>query len=144
MKRIFLLCCLTIFISCNTTPDKPSKPTFLIGNWVRLNDTEGNKTFETWKADFTGMGFTIKEEKTTFKEIMSIVEIKDTLHLKVSNVNETPTYFKFTSQTDTSFVCENPQNEFPKKIHYYIENQQIKAIISDNDFRIDFIFEKVK
>lgn len=144
MKRVFLLCCLTILISCNTTSHKPSKPDFLIGNWVRLNDTEGNKTFETWKTDFTGMGFSIKDEKTTFKELMSIVEINDTLHLKVSNVGEKPVFFKFTQQTDTSFVCENPQNEFPKKIHYYIENQQLKAVISDNEFRIDFVFEKVK
>jgi hypothetical protein len=138
------MCSLILITSCKKEEKKNLKPTFLVGNWIRLNDTEENKTYETWKSDLTGMGLTINNGKTVFNEQMSILEINDTLHLKVSNVNETPTYFKFTSQTDTSFVCENPQNEFPKKIHYYIENQQLKAIISSDDFRIDFIFEKVK
>lgn len=67
------------------------------------------------------MGFTIKNEITTFKEIMSIVEIKDTLHLKVEFVGKKPTFFKFTQQTDTSFVCENSQNEFPKRFIYILK-----------------------
>ena len=72
-----------------------------------------------------------------------VVTIKDTLYLEVSGINEQPTLFKFTEQTDSSFVCENPQNEFPKKIKYFLDNKQLKAIISAEDFRIDFIFEKV-
>ena len=55
---------------------------------------------------------------------------------------KTPTFFKFTQQTGTSFVCENPKNEFPKKIKYYLQNAQLKAIISTDDFRIHFVFEK--
>ncbi|MBG7611266.1 hypothetical protein IU405_03300 [Polaribacter sp. BAL334] len=144
MRTLVVFFCAILLVNCQKEVKKPSKPTFLIGNWIRLNDSEGNKTYENWKSDLTGMGITINNGKTVFNEQMSILEINDTLHLKVSNVNETPTYFKFTSQTDTSFVCENPQNEFPKKIHYFIENQQLKAIISSDDFRIDFIFEKVK
>lgn len=143
MRVLVVFFCAILLANCQKEVKKPSKPTFLIGNWIRLNDTEGNKTYENWKSDLTGMGLTINNGKTVFNEQMSILEINDTLHLKVSNVNETPTYFKFTSQTDTSFVCENPKNEFPKKIHYYIENQQLKAIISADDFRIDFIFDKV-
>lgn len=144
MKPIFFICCLALFISCEISFDKKTKPAFLIGNWIRLNDSDGNKTYETWKADFTGFGFTMNNEKTTFKEIMSIVELNDSLHLKVEGVNEKPTYFKFTQQTDTSFVCENQQNDFPNKIHYYLENKQLKAIVSSDDFRIDFIFEKIE
>ncbi len=143
MRTLFVFLCVIFLTSCQKEIKKPSKPSFLIGNWIRLNDTKGNKTYETWKNDFTGMGLTIKNGETVFNEQMSILEINDTLHLKVSNVNETPTYFKFTSQTDTSFVCENPKNEFPKKIHYFIENKQLKAIISTDDFRIDFVFEKI-
>lgn len=143
MKAYFFIFCLILITSCQKEKKKPSKPSFLIGNWIRLNDTEEYKTYEIWKSDFTGMSFNLKNEKRTFNELMSILEIKDTLHLKVSNVNETPVYFKFTSQTDTSFICENPKNEFPKKIHYFIENQQLKTIISSEDFRIDFVFEKI-
>jgi hypothetical protein len=90
------------------------------------------------------MGYTKQGDKTSFQEILSIVTIKDTLHLKVEGINETPTLFKFTEQNDFSFVCENQQNEFPKKIKYYLENDQLKAIVSSPDFRIEFVFEKVK
>ena len=82
-------------------------------------------------------------ETTIETETMAIIAIKDTLYLEVSGINEQPTLFKFTEQTDSSFVCENPQNEFPQKINYFLDNKQLKAIVSGDDFRIDFIFEKV-
>ena len=92
--------------------------------------------------NFKGIGYTKQGKKTSFKEILSIVTINDTLNLKVEGVNEKPTFFKFTAQTDTSFVCENLKNEFPKKIQYYLDNQHLKAIVSSEDFRIDFVFKK--
>lgn len=144
MRNILFLVCIIFLCSCKKESEKIGNPSFLIGNWVRLNDVEGSKTYENWNVNYTGMSYTIKDGNTSFKETMRIVSINDTLHLKVSGVNKTPTYFKFTQQTDTSFVCENPKNEFPKKIKYYLENKQLKAIISSDDFRIDFIFEKVK
>lgn len=131
-------------VSCQDKKSEIKKPTFLIGNWKRLNDKEGSQTYETWNTNFTGIGYTKQEQKTTFQEILSIVKIKDTLYLKVEGVHETATLFKFTHQTDTSFVCENSQNEFPKKIQYYLENKQLKAIVSADDFRVDFVFEKTK
>lgn len=130
-------------ISCQNQTNKREKPSFLIGNWIRLNDKEGSKTYETWNTNFKGIGYTKQGQKTSFEEILSIVTIKDTLYLKVEGVNETATLFKFTQQTDTSFVCENPKNEFPKKIKYYLENEQLKAIVSADDFRIDFVFDRI-
>ena len=130
-------------ISCQNQTNKREKHSFLIGNWIRLNDKEGSKTYETWNTNFKGIGYTKQGQKTSFEEILSIVTIKDTLYLKVEGVNETATLFKFTQQTDTSFVCENPKNEFPKKIKYYLENEQLKAIVSADDFRIDFVFDRI-
>lgn len=142
MKKIFFLFVLTLLFSCQKEAAK--KPSFLIGNWKRTNDKAGNQTFETWNKDFTGKGYTKKGGKTTFEETLSIVNINDTLHLKVVGVNPTPTLFKFTNQTDTSFVCENPKNDFPKKITYYKDGKQLKAIVANSNFKIDFIFEEVK
>ena len=139
MRLICFYCCFLLIISCQNKVEKIKKPSFLIGNWIRLNDKQGNQTYETWNTNFTGMGNTKQGEKTTFKEILSIVNLKDTLFLKVEAVNEEPTLFKFTNQTDTSFICENPKNEFPKKIRYWIENKQLKAEVSNSDFKIDFI-----
>jgi hypothetical protein len=131
-------------ISCQNETKKDKKPTFLIGNWKRLNDKPGSQTYEMWNTNLVGMGYTMKGKKRSFQEILSILNIKDTLYLEVKGVNEDPTLFKFTQQTDSSFVCENSENEFPKKIKYYLENKQLKAIVSADDFRIDFVFEKVE
>lgn len=117
------------------------KPEFIVGKWTRLNDTQEKKTYEIWNSDFKGMGYTIKEKDTVFKEILSVVSIQDTLFLKVVGVNEKPTLFKFISQTDSSFVCENSNNEFPKKIQYWKVNDTLKARVwNEGGFELLFDF----
>ena len=143
MRNLVLLFSLVLIISCNKVK-KPQQPTWLIGKWERINEKPNKRTFDFWNKDLTGKGFTIRENDTVFKELMSIVTINDTLHLKVEGVNETPTLFKFTQQTDTSFVCENPENEFPKKIYYYKDGKQLKCKISNTKFSVDFVFKKLK
>ena len=117
-------------------------PSFLLGNWIRINDKDSVTTYETWQNNFSGFGLTLKGKDTTFFEKMKIINKNDTLYLKVSGVNESPTPFKFTEQTDSSFVCINQENEFPKKIKYWLENDLLKATVSNDDFKIDFIFER--
>ncbi len=141
MRVSIFLFCMIIISSCKTE-NIIQKPNFIIGNWERLNDAKGKKTYENWKTDFTGLGITIKEKDTVFKEVLSIISINDTLTLKVENVNETGTLFKITSQTDTSFVAENPTHDFPTKIKYWLENKQLKAHVSNKEFGIDFVFIK--
>ena len=111
---------------------------------IRVNNKDRLTTYETWQKDFSGIGLTLKGKDTTFFEKMEIINVNNALILEVSGVNETPTLFKFTHQSDTSFVCENPENEFPKKIKYWIDNELLKATISNADFKIEFIFEKAK
>ncbi|PWG04198.1 hypothetical protein [Polaribacter aquimarinus] len=143
MKSIVLFCLLFILISCKEEKKEVQNPSFLIGEWIRTNNKKESITYEFWKSDFTGLGYTLKNKDTAFKEVLSIVKINDTLHLEVKGVNENPTLFKFTNQTDTSFVCENPINEFPKKIKYILDRKQLKATVSSDDFVIDFVFDKL-
>lgn len=141
MRILLSLFCLFIISSCKI--ENPiQKPNFIIGNWERLDDKAGKKTYEVWKDDFTGLGLTLRKNDTVFKEILSIVSINDTLTLKVEGVNETPTLFKFTSQTDSSFVAENPTHDFPTRIKYWLENNQLKAHVSNTEFGIDFVFNR--
>ena len=144
MRAFLILCSLILLISCKKEIKKNEKQIFLIGDWIRTNDKIGSKTYENWNKDLIGFGYTIKDKDTTFKEYMSIIKKNDTLFLKVDSVNEKSTYFKFTQQTDSSFICENPKNEFPKKIIYWLENNQLKATVSSDEFSIDFIFERLK
>lgn len=74
---------------------------------------------------------------------MGIIHLHDTLFLEVKDIYQKPTLFKFTNQTDTSFICENPRNEFPKKITYFKEKQQLKAMVSSGDFKINFVFDRL-
>jgi hypothetical protein len=142
MKKIVLFFCFSMLISCKEETSKIDKPTFLIGNWIRTNDQPNQKTYEIWKNDLTGIGFTLNEKETIFKEELEIIRLNDTTFLKVSGVNERPVLFAFTKQTDTSFVCENKKNDFPQKIHYYLENNLLKAAVSSPDFKIEFVFKR--
>ena len=140
MNLLPILCCILLMFSCNTEKTNLQKPTFLIGNWIRINDKDSVTTYEIWQKDFTGIGLTLKGKDTTFFEQMKILIKNDTLFLEVSGVNPTPTLFLFTDQTDTSFVCENPKNEFPKKIKYFLDNQHLFAEVSNADFKTDFVY----
>ena len=141
MKRLTILILLLTIFSCQTAY-KTNKPSFLYGNWERINDKEGQKTHEIWNENLTGIGFTLKDKDTVFKEILSIVSMNDILTLKVEGVNKTATLFKITQQTDTSFVAQNPTHDFPTKIRYWLDNKQLKAHVSNNEFGIDFVFKK--
>ncbi len=140
--RYYLIILISILLfSCQKETQKPN---WLQGKWQRLNEKPTKTTFDFWNNDLTGIGFTLQENDTVFKETMSIVSIQNILHLKIVGVNEQPTLFKFTQQTDTSFVSENEQNEFPKKINYYMDGQQLKCKVSNDEFSIDFIFNKIE
>lgn len=140
--RIFIFVLLLIIISSCNSKREVLKPNFIIGNWERLNEKDGKKTYETWNSDFTGLGITLKNKDTIFKEKLSIVFINDTLTLKVEGVNDIPTLFKITQQTDTSFLAENPTHDFPTRIKYWLEDKQLKAHVSNSEFGIDFVFKK--
>jgi hypothetical protein len=140
MRLLLFLFGVLLFSSCKPKTTETKMPSFLVGEWERLQEKEGKKTYEIWNSNFTGLGITLKEKDTVFKEILSIVTINDTLTLKVEGVNNTPTLFKITNQTDTSFVAENPTHDFPTKIEYWLENQQLKAKVSNKEFGIDFVF----
>lgn len=139
MKKIIILIFLFGLISCSS---EVKKPEFLIGNWIRTNDKPNQKTYEIWQKDFTGLGFTLQDKDTVFREKLAVISKNDSLFLSVTGVNENPTLFYFTQQTDSSFVCENPKNEFPKKIVYFLEDSKLKAEVSSADFNVEFTFKQ--
>ncbi len=142
MKKVVFVLCILCFISC--TEEKKEDSHFLVGNWERLNDRPNHKTYEIWKSDLTGIGYTLKGKDTVFKEILSIIKKNDTTYLQVEGVNENPTLFKFISQTDTSFVSHNPKNKFPQMIKYFKDSDTLKAVISSDGYSSGFKFVKSK
>ena len=145
MRFLLFFFSLSFMLSCSTHM-KQHQPTWLMGNWERINNKPLNKTYETWYLNsnnkLIGFGTTLKGKDTIFKENLSIISKNDTLFLQVIGVNENPTLFKFTQQTDSSFVCENHLNEFPKKIFYFTSNDRLNAVVSNDDFKIEFFFKR--
>lgn len=120
---------------------------YLVGKWVRTNDKVGPKTYEHWskknEEEYIGIGFTLTEKDTVFKENLRLIKINNVWNYEVTGVNETPTYFKFSSQSANKFVCENPTNEFPKKIVYQLSGDSLRAFVSAGETNLTFDFQKL-
>lgn len=142
MRYLFFLFFTALLLSCHREYEQ--KPEFLIGKWQRLGEKEGKQTYEYWDAGFEGLGFTLQNKDTVFKEILTIKKVQDTLRLLVEGVNEHPTPFTFIHQTDTSFTCRNLKNEFPTHITYWKSGSALKAKVQNQQFSIDFTFQKIK
>ena len=143
MRYFFLLSSFLILISCNSKKNYHN-PKWLIGKWVRTNNEVPKITYEFWNTNFTGLGFTLQEKDTVFAEKMSIFKNKDQMYLQVTGIDQKPTFFNFVKQSENSFTAENKQNQFPQKIEYRIEKDTLKAIISNDEFSVDFKFVKLK
>ncbi len=158
MKIISFILFVTLAFACQT--DKQSEPVpektpitktenfdWLLGEWQRSNDKEGKQTYETWtktsNTEYAGHGFTLKQQDTTFQENMSLVKHGDTWQLEVAGAgNPKPVVFKLTKIAENNFTCENPEHDFPTKIEYMRNGDQINAAIFGGDQRIPFDFVK--
>ncbi len=144
---IFLTGCKDNNKLAETSKDADINADWLLGNWERINEQEGIRTFENWSKStnngYEGIGWTMQNDDTIFKEILRLAERDNQWNLEVSEVNDTPTPFRITNYSDESFVSENEENEFPKKIQYRRKGEQLVATISNPGREIDFIFKKV-
>ncbi|MFY7671781.1 hypothetical protein ACOSP6_11905 [Tenacibaculum sp. MEBiC06402] len=141
MRYLFLLLISSFLFSCQ---DKPKNPDFLIGKWQRINEDSSKVTYEIWNKDLTGLGYTLKEKDTVFKEVLNIISSEGKQYFEVTGVNQEPTLFLITELTENSIVCRNNENEFPKEISYWIENEILKAKVANDDFAIDFEFKRIQ
>ncbi|AUC16855.1 hypothetical protein BTO06_17640 [Tenacibaculum sp. SZ-18] len=140
MRYLILLFTISICFSCKS---EPKYPHFLIGKWKRIDEDSTKTTFEVWNDDLSGMGYSLKDKDTIFKETLNITLIKGSPYFQVTGVNQEPTLFDITSLTEKSMVCKNEQNDFPKEISYRMEEGKLKAKVANEDFAIDFVFEKI-
>lgn len=152
MRKSLLLLFL-ITISCKIDPQPIDNDTiinnefhWLIGDWQRLNDTNDKTTFEHWKtADsfhLTGLGYTLQQSDTIFKEDLVLYFKEKNWILEVTGVNESPTLFTIEKFTDSSFTAVNLENEFPTHIQYTIHQDTLKAAVSNKEFEVVFNFMK--
>ncbi len=133
-------------LSKKTTTDF-NKLKWMMGTWTRTDSEPGQTGIESWQKisphEFQGSGVTMKGADTLFIEKLKI-EIRDNSIYYVSDVpeNPKPVSFALTEITESGFVCENPQHDFPKKISYQLSGESLKATISGNGKSIDYFFVK--
>lgn len=122
---------------------------WLLGKWQRINDKEGQLTYELWKKEshgkYLGHGFVMMANDTVWEEVMELSQ-KDTLWVlevktpgNIDNVS-----FAMTQVDSVSFTVENPFHDFPKQINYNLKDNKLKALVSGDEVSVDFEFEKLE
>ena len=107
----------------------------------------GKSGLEIWGSsspyEYSGLGISLRGRDTTFVEKLRIVANENGVFY-VADVpeNQEPVYFKFTTLTDSTFVCENPDHDFPKKISYALKENRLTALISGAGKEVAFLFER--
>ncbi len=149
MKNILLLLVLLFSFSCNCNQKSDESFDWLLGEWQRTNEEENLTTYEYWKkisdTEYEGLGIRLQQTDTLFQENIKLVKSDKTWNLLVITKEDSiPTTFKVTKIESTSFTCENPDNEFPNKIRYFIEGDLLKALVSNEEMEIPFQFERIK
>jgi len=124
-----------------------NKLKWLTGTWIRTGLKAGQTGTETWSVTsatkLTGKGITMRGADTTVVEKLSLIVMdNDIFYVADVTGNPKPVFFKMTSITADSFVCENPQHDFPKKIAYTRVDGGIHATISGDGKSVDYNFVK--
>jgi hypothetical protein len=124
---------------------------WLTGNWLMKTD-DGIIT-EQWKpvndSLMEGSSDFIKGDSVIPFEILRLFRKSNTFYyeaIAAGQNDEQPVEFLLTSFSDTGFVAENPQHDFPKRIVYKLKSTgEIHAYVddgSDTGKRLDFIYKQ--
>lgn len=161
MKKLSILLIAIVIVSCHQTKkevlnnevlvstSEEKSFDWLLGDWERLHEKEGKRTFEFWKKintnEYAGIGFTMKDKDTIWQETMRLVDTDGNWNLLVKAPEDSkPTLFKMTNHNDNEFTCENKEIEFPNKIKYWKNGNKMNALVSNAEMEIPFEFEKLK
>ncbi len=160
--KILIVLLVISFVSCtqgvkdqesDNTPiasiEKMENFDWLLGEWKRLNEAEGNETFEKWEKihenEYVGIGFTMRYGDTIQQEKMSLLKTGKKWNLSVRMPDETEaTTFVGTNHDADQFTCENNEIDFPNKIKYWRNGEKLNASVSNAEMEIAFEFEKLK
>lgn len=134
-------------LQTQTTSKQTANLDWLLGTWKRTNDKEDRSTFESWNktstVQYDGIGYTLAQGDTLSKEYMRLVQNDGQWNLVVKTAADADTVeFKMTELKENSFVCANEAHDFPTHIAYKLENDTLKALVSNKEMAIDFEFVK--
>lgn len=119
---------------------------WLAGTWSQTNVKPGETASESWKLaaqKLIGTAETKKNGKVVFQEKLALIERDGEWYYSAEVTgSKGPVLFKLTEIGPHYFVCENPANDFPKKISYRLSGNQLLATISGDGKKVEFVFVK--
>lgn len=118
-----------ILVLADSTADKEFD--WLIGCWW----TPDKSSQEVWVADsdhsLAGFAVNVRDDAVSYYEILTIRQREDGSFVFTAHPAREPTAaFKATEITETGVVFTNPDHDYPQKISYFIENDELVATIS--------------
>lgn len=156
LRNTLLIATLLSLFSCKQESNDFSKikaSQWLLGTWTQ--QSEQGILEETWTSandsTLTGTSFFIKDKDTLHHETIVLQEKDNNLlyiaTIKGENEDEAVT-FPLTSSTDNTLIFENPKHDYPQKIMYSYNKNQLTATISGIQFgkqsTESFAMKKVK
>ena len=123
---------------------------WLVGNWCGTND-QGASFCEQWidkDGILKGRGYFFSQKNpkdTTFQESLELITIEDKFFYRVYlNSNTKPKDFVIVEKSDSGFVCQKPDNDFPQKIEYRNSQKFLMVILSDmeNNKKVNFTLQR--
>ncbi|MBX9782665.1 MAG: hypothetical protein K2X48_05140 [Chitinophagaceae bacterium] len=133
---------LFFFLFVCSEPVKPVQKTIqsfvkLKGDW-QMKEAGGIVTESRWQVNDTlmeGRSDFIKADSVISFETIRIYKKNDAFYYEAKAAgqnNEQPVSFLITSCSDSGFVAENPQHDFPKRITYrFINKDSVYALVDD-------------
>lgn len=113
---------------------------WLAGQWEGIMGT--GIYHEEWTLtennELTGRAYLLKQGEISNNEKLMIHQAQNEIYYTADvSHNPSPVSFKLTYSSDTIFIFENPEHDFPKKITYEIkdENNFIATVEADMDGR---------
>lgn len=145
MTSFFFTTVLISHITAQTEDGRTHAFDWLIGTWDNERSRPGETGAEVWhvdpSGDLIGAGYTVRSGDTVFVEKLRIVQKENTYYYVASvRHNAAPVYFEIVESGQHTFVSENPEHDFPKKISYRREGTLLYAAISGNGKEIPFVF----
>lgn len=131
------ICFFMISAAAQKVPVFPFKK--LTGKWMSEKKASGAVMGEVWEKrndnSMAGKSFMIKNGDTAILETVDLVkEGNDIFYIPVAygQNDDKPVRFKLTSATESVYIFENPQHDFPKRIVYdFTASEILHAYIDD-------------
>ena len=120
------------------------------GTWKMISDKI--EYYEEWRlingSELIGIGFSIEQGDTVLSEELYVKKFADTWAYVALPVNQTITLFALSEYSESKFIFENEEHDYPQKIIYEFTadgklNAATEGIIEGELMRRDFSFIRI-